>query len=174
MRIETTWSRLLAMAVTLWIPAAAGAAATGANLYAAANGSFDRDIVGWTEASFGTVSHDPQQGALAGSGPDSSLSVPGPCVEAAPDTAYAASVRIRLVSGTTYVCGFSVFQFSDTACTEGSEPLFAEAALIETEWQTVTASGASTTAARGLRIVLNCSGEKDFAVRFDDVSLSAR
>lgn len=169
-----TRSRIFGMAAALSISLAAAAAATGRNLYAAANGSFDRDIAGWTEASFGVASHDPKEGALAGTGPESSFSVAGPCVEAAPETAYTGSVRVRLDSGTTYVCGFSVFQFQDAACAEGSEPLFAEATRVEADWQTVTASGTSAAGTRSLRFVLNCSGEKGFAVRFDDVSLGPR
>lgn len=169
-----TGMRTFGWAAAMSVALATTAAAAAENLYAAANGSFDRDITGWTEASFGTVSHDPKEQALAGSGPESSFSVPGPCVEAVPDTAYTASVRVRLVSGTTYVCGFSVFQFPVAGCAKGSEPLFAEVTLVEADWQTVTASGTSAADTRSLRLVLNCSGEKGFDVRFDDVALSAR
>src|SRR5690606_6942620 len=118
----------LAAAMTLQL---ATAAVAGENLYAAANGGFDRDISGWSEARFGTVGHDPDAGALAGAGPEQSFSVSGPCVAGAPATTYAASVRVRLVTGTTYVCGFTVYQFTDTGCAEGSKPLFAEATLVE-------------------------------------------
>lgn len=173
MRLGRTGSRIFGMAAAMSISLAAGAAAGGENLYAAANGSFDRDIAGWSEESFGIASHDPKEGALVGSGPESSFSVAGPCVEAAPDTVYTASVRVKLTTGTTYVCGFSVFQSTDAACEEGSKPLFAEATLVEADWQTVTASGTSAAGTRSLRLLLNCSGEKGFAVRFDDVSLSA-
>lgn len=153
--------------------AATTAATAGENLYAAANGSFDADIAGWTEAAHGAVSHDAAAGALLGAGPNQSLTVPGPCVAAAPDTGYTASVRVQLAAGTTYVCGFNVFQFTDAGCSEGSSPLFAEASLVEPAWQTVTASGRTGTDTRSLRLSLACSGEPDFSVRFDDVAVSA-
>jgi hypothetical protein len=164
---------MVGRAAALSVALATAAAAADGNLYATANGSFDRDIAGWTEASFGTVRHDPKEGSLAGSGPESSFSVPGPCVDAAPDTAYTASVRVRLVSGTTYVCGFSVFQFPVAGCAQGSEPLVAEVTPVAADWQTISASGTSAADTRSLRLVLNCSGEKGFDVRFDDVALSA-
>lgn len=118
----------LVTAIVLAIVSPALAAAAGGNLYAAANGGFDKDLAGWSEPITGEVRHDPAAGepapgALAANAPSGSFSVAGPCVAVAPSTAYAASVRVRPVAGTIYVCGLSSFEHSDAACERDLSPL---------------------------------------------------
>lgn len=153
------------------------AATVGKNLYAAANGGFDKDVAGWSEPITGEVRHDPAigepgPGALAASAPSGSFSVEGPCVAVTPSTAYTASVRVRPAGGTIYVCGLSSFEHSDAKCEEGMNPFLAMARPLDDGWQTVSATGTTGEATRSLRLLLNCSGEPGFSVRFDDVVLT--
>jgi hypothetical protein len=167
----------LVTAIVLAIVSPALAAAAGGNLYAAANGGFDKDLAGWSEPITGEVRHDPAAGepapgALAANAPSGSFSVAGPCVAVAPSTAYAASVRVRPVAGTIYVCGLSSFEHSDAACERDLSPFLAMARPLDDGWQTVMATGDTAATTRSVRLLLNCSGEPGFAVRFDDVVLA--
>lgn len=168
----------LATWIVLSVACPALVAAAGKNLYAAANGGFDKNVAGWSEPITGEVRHDPAAGepgpgALAASAPSGSFSVEGPCVAVAPSTDYTASVRVRPAGGTIYVCGLSSFEHSDASCGEGLNPFLAMARPLDEGWQTVTATGTTGEATRSLRLLLNCSGEPGFAARFDDVVLAA-
>ena len=178
--------------LALVLPAASRAecASDPKNLLAAHDCGFAKGIGGWRANEGAQVTHaakdgHPGPGSIEGVAPDGSLLIEGPCVAARPGTAYRFGASVRLVEGSTYVCGPQVHHFADAACADALGPLAAMSDLVETGWrafdparrpesgpdQNVATTEAGT---HGLRVVLACSGEAGFVVRFDDVSLTPR
>ena len=190
MAIRAWLAGLAVVLMTSPSAALADCASDATNLLAAHDCGFAKGIAGWQANEGARVTHaakdgDPQPGSIEGVAPNGSLMIEGPCVAAKPGAVYRFGASVRRVEGSTYVCGPQVYHFADAACAEPLGPLAAMSDLVETGWrafdparrpesgpdQNLATTGAET---RGLRMILACSGEAGFAVRFDDVSLTPR
>jgi hypothetical protein len=155
-----------------WGSAAAADCRDPANLLAQHNCGFDRDATGWSALPGASVTQVPADGGVlkAAADPQGSLTIEGPCVAAQPMTAYQISARLRLATGTAYFCSVNVFQYADDRCSQGQAPLGSAPAPPEAAWSTVK-GGATTGAAKSLRVQPVCSGQPGFVVQFDDFVL---
>ena len=178
--------------VALALPAAshASCASDAKNLLAAHDCGFAKGIDGWQANEGARIAHaakdgHPQPGSIEAVAPGGSLLIEGPCVAAKPATTYRFGASVRLVEGSTYVCGPQVYHFADAACADSLGPLAAMSDLVMEGWRAFDPArrpesgpdqnlATTESATRGLRIVLACSGEAGFVVRFDDVSLTPR
>jgi hypothetical protein len=151
------------------------------NLLAKRNCGFARGIEGWAPAGGdGTaVAHEsddgsPRPGALAAAGAEGSVVVAGPCVEARGATSHRASIRVRATGGVVFSCSLTGRQYTDSECKQGRELLdiTAAAARPNPEWQTATATVATSAGFASVRVHLECNGEPGFEVLFDDVVLA--
>lgn len=153
---------------------AADCASEAKNLFAGKDCGFAKGVGGWTGVPDQSLGHessdgDPGKGALAGSGPQGSLRLQAPCIVVRPDTDYRIAVRMKVASGSLYVCGYSVYQAADAACEDASDPLVADARPPEESWQPMTGEMRTGTDTKSVQLWLECSGEKGFRVLFDDL-----
>ena len=149
------------------------------NLFATRNCGFAKGIDGWTgvhdkAASYESSDGDPAKGALAGNDHQGSLQLQAPCITVQPDTAYRISFRLRVVSGSLYVCGYPTFEADDAASESASDPLTADARPPAETWQPMTGETRTGASAKSVQLWLNCSGEKGFRVLFDDIEFAAK
>ena len=177
----------LAAAVVAASASRADCGSDATNLLAAHDCGFAKGIAGWT-ANSGAVRHEakdghPGPGSIEAVAPEGSLIIESPCIAAKPGTSYRFGGSVRLVKGSTYVCGQQVQHFADASCAESLGLLAATADLVETGWRAFDPArrpesgpdqnlAKSEAATHGLRVLLVCGGEAGFVVRFDDVSLS--
>ena len=149
------------------------------NLLATRNCGFSKGIDGWTSvhdraASYESSDGQPTKGALAGDDHEGSLQLKAPCIPVQTDTAYRISARLRVVSGSLYVCGYSAFEADDASCENASAPLAADARPPEATWQQMSGETRTGASAKSVQLWLNCSGEKGFRVLFDDIEFAAK
>lgn len=151
-------------------PLAADCKTAAGNLLAGGNCGFDRDVSGWSAVPEAKIVRDAgESGAMKAVGdPGGSLTVHGPCVAVRGGAQVSVEARLKLAEGSAYVCSVLVFEYDDAKCEGGAGPLIAAAAPPSAKWRNVSGSAKSAPATRAIEIRPVCSGEKGFAVLFDD------
>lgn len=171
-----TWMLATSMLVLPSV-AVADCAAEAKNLLAGKNCGFAKGISGWSRVGDHAASHekadgDPEKGALAGDDASGSLILVGPCIDVQPNSDYRISAKVKVATGSLYVCGYAAYQ--GATCDDASEPLAATAVPPTATWTTQSGDARTSATAKAVRLRLQCSGESGFRVLFDDVAFAAK
>jgi hypothetical protein len=173
----------IAMAVFGWgfeqAAPGAGCRQVAGNLMAKFNCGFDKDVAGYKDIFDNKVVHvpatggDPRSAAMrVTSGAQSSIAVEGACVPVQGSTNYQFSARLRLASGTPYICALNWWQYSDLKCEAGAEPLAGEARPPSNDWATIQGTGRAQASAKAVRLRADCSGSGVISIIWDDFSFA--
>lgn len=170
----------VAIVGTLAAAAPAGAACDddAKNLLAKRNCAFASGVEGW-EGLEAEIAHEggdgsPARGALAATASDGFALVLGPCVKTKGRASYRVSARVRVTSGEVHSCAVAARQYTDGACEEDREVLETDARVTPPtgEWQTMSGAATPERDADSAQLHLECNGEGEFRVLFDDVVLA--
>lgn len=143
------------------------------NLLASLNCGFDKDVKGWAPLPDATVARDAaENGVLKATGdPGGSLTIIGPCAPVHANSGYQVTARFRLAGGNPYFCAVNAFQYADTQCSDGQQPLASAAGPPAATWRAVEGSATTASIAKSVHLHAICSGEPGFVVMFDDFVL---
>jgi hypothetical protein len=169
---------IVATALTGAVQRAADCRGVAGNLLAA-NCGFDKDVAGWRGTAETAIVHnpaaasDPASAAMkTTSSAQGSLTAMSACVPVRGAAAYQFSARLRLSSGTPFFCALNAWQYTDTKCAEGSEPLGSAGRPPASAWATLEGQASTRANARSVLLRAECSGQGVVAIEWDDFVLA--